>query len=66
MPNPAATASLPDRQMTRALDHVLQEEIESALLAIANFDLKAKQLETTIQAYVVVLKPVARRGPTHC
>jgi hypothetical protein len=34
--------------MARALDHVLQKEIEGALLAIANFDLETKQLQTAV------------------
>ena len=46
---------LADRQMARALDHVLQKEIEGALFAIANFDQEAEELETLVQAYVVVL-----------
>src|SRR5579864_9770067 len=46
---------LPDRQMAGALDHVLQEEIERALLAVANFHLEAKKLQTTVEADVVVL-----------
>ena len=46
---------LPDRQMARALDHVLQEEIERALLAIANFHLEAEELEAAVEADVVVL-----------
>ena len=53
---------LAERQMARALDHVLQEEIERALLAIANFDLEAEQLQTAVEADVVVSKPVARRS----
>ena len=39
---------LAERQMARALDHVLQKEIEGALLAVADFDLKTKQLQTTV------------------
>ena len=46
---------LPDRQMAGALDHVLQEEIERALLAIANFHLEAEEPEATVKADVVVL-----------
>ena len=45
---------LADRQMAGALDHVLEKEIEGALLAIADFHLKAEELEAPVQAYVVV------------
>jgi hypothetical protein len=41
--------------MARALNHVLQEEIERAFLAIANFHLEAEELEATVKANVVVL-----------
>ena len=47
---------LPERKMARALDQVLQEEIVGALLAIANFDLKAKQLQPLFDADVVVAR----------
>src|SRR6185437_12033391 len=53
---------LPNRQMARTLDHVLQEEIERALLAVANFHLEAEELEATVEADVVVLQQVARLG----
>ena len=52
---PRRNRLLTNRQMARALDHVLEKEIERALLAIANLHLKTEELETPVQAYVVVL-----------
>ena len=46
---------LSDRQMAGALDHVLQEEIVGALLAVANFHLEAEELQPAFKADVVVL-----------
>ena len=45
---------LPDRQMARALDHVLKEKVVGALLAVANFHLETEELEPPIQTDVVV------------
>jgi len=49
---------LPERKMTRALNQVLKEEIVCALLAIANFDLKAEQCQSLFNAYVVVARHI--------
>ena len=45
---PRGDRLLPNRQMARAFDHVLQKEIEGALLAIADFDLKTEELQTAV------------------
>ena len=52
---------LPDRQMARPLNQVLQKEVEGALFAVADFNLKAEQLQTPIKPYVVVRKAVVWR-----
>src|SRR6516165_10304674 len=46
--------------MARTLDHVLQKKVESALFAVPDFHLETEKLETTVQAYIVVLQPVGR------
>lgn len=53
---------LADRQIPRAFDHVLKKEIEGALLAVTDFNLKAEKLASPVKPCVVVLQPVARKG----
>ena len=48
---------LAERQMARALDQVLQEEIVGALLAVADLDLQPLELEPRLLADVVVRPP---------
>jgi len=45
---------LTDRKVTRALDQVLQEQIVSALLRLADLDLHAVHLEPQLFADVVI------------
>ena len=66
-PSASRRRSPPRRPPARAtdgssLDQVLQEEIECALLAVANFHLEAEELQTAIEADVVVLPVILRRA----
>ncbi len=54
---------LAERQVARALDQVLQEQIEGALLGLADLDLHAVHGEPHLLADVVV---DARTGPVGC
>jgi hypothetical protein len=40
--------------MARALDHILKEKVMSALLAVADLNLEAEELDPPIQADVIV------------
>ena len=60
-PEPRRDRFLPKRQMAGALDQVLQEQIVGALLAVADFDLQAEQLQPRFDADVVVARRALRR-----
>ncbi|WP_291709012.1 hypothetical protein [Bradyrhizobium sp.] len=48
--------------MARPFDHVLEKEIECALFAIPNLDLKPEQRKPPLNSYVVVAKLLAVNG----
>ena len=45
---------LPEREMAGALDEILQEQVEGALLGLADHDLQAVELEPLVLADVIV------------
>jgi hypothetical protein len=45
---------LSERQMARALDHILKEKVVGALFAVSYLDLKPEELEPPIQTDVIV------------
>ena len=57
---------LTQRQVARALDQVLQEQVEGALLGLPQADLGAVQLQALLLSDIVVQTGAGRRPVLHC